>query len=167
MATTRQQLSMFVPALVPALAAVELERVRSIVDPVQSSLIPAHITLCREDEISDFPPIRQRLQHLVLPPITLTFGVAEVFSGHGLILHCIEGEPAFLQLREYILASSNIKTQRPHLTLAHPRNPKAPGNSLAATACLPNPLQISFTSICLIEQEGSGPWRVLERYALR
>ncbi|MBC3919006.1 2'-5' RNA ligase family protein [Undibacterium sp. CY18W] len=162
MASIRQQLTMFVPAH----AAAELEHVRSIVDPVQSSLIPAHITLCREDEIVDFSSIRQRLQHLAFPPITLTFGAPEVFLGHGLILHCIEGEQAFLQLREYILASDNIKIQRPHLTLAHPRNPKASGNSLAAAASLSNPLQISFTSIYLIEQEGTSPWRVLETYVL-
>ncbi|MFZ6743957.1 2'-5' RNA ligase family protein [Undibacterium sp. JH2W] len=160
MLNSRQQLSMFVPVQV----AIELEQVRRVVDPVQSSLIPAHITLCREDELGDLPAIRSRLQNLRRPAISLSFAPAEIFYGHGLIMHCIAGEDAFLHLREFVLDSKDIRIQRPHLTLAHPRNPKDPGNSLEVTASLPTPLQLVFPSICLIEQSGNHPWRVLETY---
>ena len=163
MLNSRQQLSMFVPVQ----AATELEQVRRVVDPVQSSLIPAHITLCREDELRGLPAIRNRLQNLHLPAISLSFAPAEIFYEHGLIMHCIAGEHAFLHLREFVLDSKNIRAQHPHLTLAHPRNPKAPGNSLEVAANLPTPLQLVFPSICLIEQSGDYPWRVLEAYALK
>ncbi|MES2038990.1 MAG: 2'-5' RNA ligase family protein [Pseudomonadota bacterium] len=162
MLTIRQQLSMFVPPQ----SATDLERVRHIVDPIQSNLIPAHITLCREDELTDFSTIRDRLKNLQMPAITLNFGPAQVFYEHGLILHCISGEEVFLQLREYVLGTNEIRKQYPHLTLAHPRNPKDTGNSLALAASLSHPLKISFTDIHLIEQEGSAPWRVLQSFPL-
>lgn len=76
MTRTRQQLSMFVPSN----AATDLERVRCIVDPVQSSLIPTHVTLRREDELTDFTLIRPRLQSLHMPPVVLSFGSPEVFD---------------------------------------------------------------------------------------
>ncbi|MFZ6734552.1 2'-5' RNA ligase family protein [Undibacterium sp. Ji42W] len=161
MLQSRQQLSMFVPVQ----AAIELEQVRRVVDPVQSSLIPAHITLCREDEIRELSAIRGRLQNLQLPAISLSFSPAEIFYEHGLIMHCIAGEDAFLHLREFVLDSKDIRVQHPHLTLAHPRNPKAPDNSLEVTASLTTPLQLVFPSIFLIEQSGNHAWRVLETYA--
>ncbi|MFZ6640611.1 2'-5' RNA ligase family protein [Undibacterium sp. TC4M20W] len=160
MLNLRQQLSMFVPVQ----AAIDVERVRRVVDPVQSSLIPAHITLCREDELWDLPAIRSRLQNLRQPAISLSFAAAEIFYEHGLIMHCVAGADAFLHLREFVLDSKDIRAQHPHMTLAHPRNPKAPGNSLDVAANLPTPLQLVFPSICLIEQSGNDPWRVLETY---
>ena len=49
---TRTQLSLFVP---PAQSA-QIETLRRLLDPIQAKLIPAHITLCREDELADFTP---------------------------------------------------------------------------------------------------------------
>jgi 2'-5' RNA ligase len=157
---TRKQLSLYVPAN----AAKEIEEVRKIVDPIQSNLIPAHITLCREDELDDFAAIKARLTHIPLKPITLRFGTPEIFSGHGLLLNCIDGEGDFRLLREYLLASRNIKKQRPHITLAHPRNPKSDENLLGNTSRLPEMIEITFSTIYLIEQTRNEPWRVLERY---
>jgi hypothetical protein len=116
----RKQLTLYVPAD----AAKEIEAVWKIVDPIQSNLIPAHITLCREDELHELSTIKARLAHIPLKPITLRFGKQEIFSGHGLLLNCIDGEGEFRLLWEYLLASKSIKNQRPHITLAHPRNPK-------------------------------------------
>jgi 2'-5' RNA ligase len=156
----RKQLSMYVPND----AAKEIEAVRKVVDPIQSNLIPAHITLCREDELHEFSTAR--LAHIPLKPITLRFGKPEIFSVHGLLLNCIDGEDEFRLLREYLLASKNIKNQRPHITLAHPRNPKSDGNLLSNTSPLPEMIEITFPTIYLIEQVLSEPWRVLETYAL-
>jgi 2'-5' RNA ligase len=159
----RKQLSLYVPAD----AAKEIEAVREIVDPIQSNLIPAHITLCRDDELNDLAAIKARLTHIPLKPITLRFGRPEVFSGHGLLLNCVDGEDEFRLLREYLLASKNIKNLRPHITLAHPRNPKSDGDLLGNTSRLPEMIEITFPSIYLIEQTRNEPWRVLEKYELQ
>ena len=158
----RKQLSMYVPND----AAKEIENVRKVVDPIQRNLIPAHITLCREEELHELSTIKARLAHIPLKPITLRFGKPEIFSGRGLLLNCIGGEDEFRLLREYLLASKNIRNQRPHITLAHPRNPKSDGNLLGNTSRLPEMIEITFPTICLIEQQGNEPWRVLERYEL-
>jgi len=153
---------------VPSSSAAELEAIRRIVDPVQSSLIPAHVTLCREDKISQISrtDLRGRLSNAKLKPITLQFGRPEVFSSHGILLNCIGGEDEFQALREHILGRIDIRTPKPHITLAHPRNPKAPGNSLAVASRLPASTSITFDTICLIEQEGTEPWQVLESFHL-
>ncbi len=158
----RKQLSMYIPTY----AAQDIEAVRKIVDPIQSSLIPAHITLCREDELFDLSQLKDRLNKILFKPLALSFGNPEVFSGHGLLLNCIEGEHEFKLLREYLLDSKNIRNQKPHITLAHPRNPKSVDNLLSGTSQLPEIIEITFPTIYLIEQKRSEPWHVLERYEL-
>src|SRR5687767_11721757 len=101
---TRLQLSMYVPPNV----ATELEAVRRIVDPIQSKLIPPHVTLCREDELGELESIKARLRRLLFEPLTLRFGRPEAFAGHGLLLECVGGANQFRALREYLLASSRI-----------------------------------------------------------
>ncbi|KAF0250291.1 MAG: hypothetical protein FD167_313 [bacterium] len=162
MSEVRRQLSMYVPEG----AGKEIEEVRKVVDPIQRSLIPAHITLCREDEIREVWKLKDRLSNIAIKPIRLSFGKAEIFSGHGLQVKCIEGEEEFGNLREYILGSKNIRNQKAHITLAHPRNPKAIGNRLGNTSRLPEIIKITFPTIYLIEQERSERWQVLERYEL-
>ena len=72
----------------------------------------------------------------------------------------------FHELRRLVLGTSSIKHQEPHITLAHPRNPRSPNNSLLSANTLPMELAITFTSISLIRQDGSLPWQVLEQYKL-
>jgi hypothetical protein len=159
----RRQLSMYVPQA----AAREIEVVRRIVDPIQSRLIPAHVTLCREDELGDLASVRARLRSVPFKPLTLWFGKPVAFAGHGLLLECVEGEDQFRAVRQYLLASSRVRDQTPHITLAHPRNPRSGGNSLSNTWTLPAVIEVTFPSIHLIEQEGGGPWQLLEKYELR
>lgn len=160
---TRRQLSMYVPRD----AAGGIEAVRRVVDPVQSRLIPAHVTLCREDELEDLAPVRDRLRGAPFGPLTLRFGGPVAFAGHGLLLECVEGEGRFRALREYLLGPGRVREQKPHITLAHPRNPRSGGNSPGGTAALPEVIEVTFPSVYLIEQEGGRPWRLLEKYELR
>jgi 2'-5' RNA ligase len=160
---TRRQLSMYVPQN----AARDIEAVRKIVDPIQSRLIPAHVTLCREDELDALASIRSRLRSIPFEPLTLRFGRPQAFAGHGLLLECVEGEQRFRALRQYLLASSRVRDQKPHITLAHPRNPRSNGNSLSSTSTLPAIIEVTFPDIYLIEQEGGSPWQLLEKYELR
>jgi hypothetical protein len=50
--TIRRQLSLYVPEPI----ATRLEAVRRVLDPVQHALIPAHVTLCRDDELEALSP---------------------------------------------------------------------------------------------------------------
>lgn len=165
MPETRRQLSLYVPTD----AAVEIEAVRRVVDPIQSGLIPAHVTLCREDELGRLSEaeLLERLANPRLEPVTLRFGRPEGFSGHGILLPCIGGEEELRGLREQLLGSAEIRRQEPHITLAHPRNPQAAGSSPAAAAALPESLSITFSTVRLIEQEGREPWKVLRSFELR
>ena len=162
---TRRQLSLYVPADVAA----PLEAVRRRVDPVQSARIPAHVTLCREDELT--PHTLSTLAGLVareaLAALTLRFGAPASFCGHGILLDAVEGVAEYQALRARVLGRTDLRAPQPHLTLAHPRNPRAPGDTLAIAAQLPAGLRITFDTLRLIEQAEGGPWRVLQVFALR
>lgn len=158
----RQQLTLFVPEG----AAPWLEPLRQQVDPVQSGLIAAHVTLCREDEIADLAPaaLRCRLTHAA--PLTLVFGPARRFGGHGMLLPCVDGAAAFQQLRVLALDTSAIRAPEAHLTLAHPRNPRAAANVDGRFGELPARLTITFREVARIEQRDGQPWVVREALAL-
>ena len=98
--------------------------------------------------------------------ITLTFGAPVGFDSHGVLLPCIDGATEFHGLRAAILGSTAIRQHAAHITLAHPRNPRAPGNSTPSEISLATPLRITFNTISLIEQVDGGPWVVREVAAL-
>jgi 2'-5' RNA ligase len=161
----RFQLSLFVP---PPLAQT-LEELRGRLDPVQFHLIPAHVTLCREDELDD--TILARLMSgpraFETGPVTLGFGLPESFHVHGILLPCTAGEEGYHSLRQWILGDRAVNRPQPHITLAHPRNPKTPANTGPSSVVgLSSEIRITFTSVSLIRQDGSAPWRVVESFAL-
>jgi len=164
MVNSRIQLTLFVAGPV----AERIEAYRASLDPVQSRLIPAHVTLCREDELDGLSVavLQERLSKPQARPLTLAFGAPEPFSTHGILLPCISGDDEFHALRQLALGSVPARRPSPHLTLAHPRNPRAEGNDLAAVASLRDGLTIRFESVCRIRQEGMSPWRVTERFDL-
>ncbi|MCY1018176.1 2'-5' RNA ligase family protein [Pyxidicoccus sp. MSG2] len=153
---------------VPGPLAAEIEAVRHVVDPIQKRLIPAHVTLCREDELGRLSEMEldARLLSPHLKPVTLRFGEPEAFHGHGIVMYGIEGLEDFRFLRQTILGALDLKPQRPHITLAHPRNPQAPGNSLDRAAGLRTLPPINFNTLCLIEQVMGSPWQVLRSIEL-
>jgi len=156
----RTQLSLFVSGA----EAARLERIRRVVDPVQAALIPAHVTLCREDELHGVEVELLARRVAAAAPIRLVFGQVERFSGHGILLRCLEGQPAFSALRRQILGISETRDSLAHLTLAHPRNPRAAGNSLEAVD-LALPLSLVFDRAVLIEQLAAGEkWTVLSEF---
>ena len=162
MPRTRRQLSMYIP---PEQASI-IETVRSMVDPIQHQLIPAHVTLCRDNELNNFAGIEDRLQVNPHRCVELTFGRPEVFHGHGILMECIAGLSVFQLLREFLLGPACKNAQLPHLTLAHPRNPKAAGNSPENTGLITTPFHAVLDRIVLIEQEEDSPWTVLREYGM-
>ena len=106
------------------------------------------------------------LQHCPHPALELEFSPPQVFDGHGILMPCCSGEAQFRALREWILGTVQIRRQAPHLTLAHPRNPRAAGNRLENTAVLKIPLRIAFDRIQHIAQTADQPWQTLASYPL-
>jgi 2'-5' RNA ligase len=151
---------------VPREAAGEIEAVRAILDPVQRALIAAHVTLCREEELDEVAQatLHDRLANLRYEPITLRFGRPERFFDHGILLECIDGQDEFRMLRDDLLGSKTIRTQRPHITLAHPRNAKALGNSMVNASKMRDDISITFRTIQLIEQQSNQPWQLLSSF---
>lgn len=160
--TVRRQLTLFVPEE----AAARIERLREKADPLQFALIAAHVTLCREDELAELELslLRERLAHAA--PLTLTFGQARRFAGHGILLPCIEGAADFQRLRTKALGAIDVREHEAHLTIAHPRNPRAAGNQDALLNVLPAPLTLTFREVALIEQRAARPWVVQETLRL-
>ena len=147
---TRRQLSLYVPRT----EGVLLEAVRQVLDPVQAGLIPAHVTLCREDEIGQVSAakIELWLRTSAAQPVMLGFGNPVNFDGHGVLLPCVAGEQAFHQLRSNVLGATAIRRNAPHITLAHPRNPLPAKGSLVDAMGLPENLSFTFATIVSIEQ---------------
>jgi hypothetical protein len=53
------------------------------------------------------------------------------------------------------------------VTLAHPRNPKAPGNDLVRVASVRDGRRVTFGEVHLIEQIDDAPWVVRGAVSLR
>lgn len=158
----RRQLSLFVADR----DAVAIERLREQLDPLQFALIPAHVTLCREEDLVDVTEAQLDERLVGAAAIILGFGPAQAFSTHGILLPCIEGEAHFQALRSRISGGGSKRHQSPHITLAHPRNPKATGNSLQAAAALGRETHCRFDRLNLVEQNAGNPWRVLRSWRL-
>jgi hypothetical protein len=141
---------------------------RRSLDPVQASLIAAHVTLCREDEIEDINPslLLNRVGSWEAGPVTLTFGHPARFNGHGVLLPCEHGSGAFKRLRQWLLQDQAAREHSAHVTLAHPRNPRSAGNTDDALASCPAGLEFRFGSVALIEQKGYEPWRLIQEATL-
>ena len=137
-------------------------------DPIQAALIAAHVTLCREDEIQQLDPtaVFSRVVAWARGPLHLAFGGPRVFNGHGVLLPCEHGSVEFQLLRQWILQDQCARDHVAHLTLAHPRNPKAAGNTATTLAAFPHALALQFPAVALIEQYGSAKWRILQEATL-
>lgn len=141
---------------------------RRLLDPLQADLICAHVTLCREDELAELDPalLRARLAAPAARCLTLQFGQPKTFAGHGVLLPCVAGDEEFSALRRWVLDSPDVRRAEPHLTLAHPRNPRSEHNTAANVAAAPRNLSVRFPGACLIRQQGAAAWGLLELYAL-
>jgi hypothetical protein len=161
---SRRQLTLFVsPPWGP-----RLDALRRQLDPVQASLIAAHVTLCREDEFEGTTPLAllSRAESWVAGPIRLAFGQATRFNGHGVLMPAARGSGNFNRLRQWLLQDTSAREHGAHITLAHPRNSRAEGNTDAALSACPQALELPFASVALIEQQGSGPWRLIQEATL-
>ena len=140
----------------------QIETVRLRYNPLQAQLIPAHVTLCREDEVTDWITFEARLKKLSPFQVTLTFGVP-VREDNFVFLPVQEGRNNFHDFRSAIL-SKEARTQTPHVTLIHPRNGTCTDQIFAEIVATVNaPFQYSFREVMLIEQENGGVWKSISK----
>ena len=162
MNTIRRQLTLFIDE-----PSGSIEKIRAEFNPIQYQLIPAHVTLCREDEIEPIDKTIKRIESIVLKkPIGITFGKAKRFAnGNGVYMNSIDNNNDFNNLRKLILGQSELeKTQIPHITLMHPRNSTCTNDLFEKIGNYKLPTELSFAKISLIQQINGGKWSVLQEF---
>ena len=166
MPESRRQLTLFIYEPNGA-----IEKIRAAFNPGQFNLIPAHITLCREDEIEPIEPVIENLKSTCLTgPLRIEFGPVERFGdGKGVFLPGKLENPGFDELRKDVLNGiiGFPRNHRPHITLMHPRNSTCTDELFERIKEYTLPAVLIFDTISLIEQRDCRPWTVLEQFPIR
>ncbi|WP_400074852.1 2'-5' RNA ligase family protein [Winogradskyella sp. R77965] len=146
-----------------------IEKIRAEFNPKQYYLIPAHVTLCREDEIEPIENTISRIKSISLKKtMQIEFGKAERFSdGKGVYISSFGNNNEFKELRKSVLGQSELeKEQIPHITLMHPRNSTCTNQIFEKIENYDLPTELNFGKISLIEQKNGGKWNVLEEFEI-
>ena len=147
-----------------------IEEIRKQFNPAQHSLIPAHVTLCREEEIASLDLIVENIKSIkTVTPIRIEFGPPERFNdGRGVLVPGRGDNTEFLEMRRRVLTGSSHlpEKQLPHMTLMHPRNSTCTDAIFNQIRKYALPGSITFTKISLIEQRNGGRWKIIEEFPL-
>lgn len=161
----RRQLTLFVND-----TGGEIEFIRKQFNPLQSLLISAHVTLCREDEIEQIEKVIQNLKSLKLDfPLKIRFDPVERFEDHkGVWLPGSKDNKQFQELRKSVLCAVTDapRQHRPHLTLMHPRNSTCTDTIFDQIRLHTLPTELSFDEISLIEQKDGRRWTVADVFRI-
>jgi hypothetical protein len=157
----RKQLSLFVPE--PERS--QLDAIRQKYDPKQHAIIPAHVTLCRDEELEPWAALEKRLAALESIEITFMLGAPKPIEAGGVVVPMANASTAFDALRHQLLGDRCVR-QIPHITLLHPRHAAGKEHTYKAIRHEPLPTSVTLTEISLIEQVNGGTWNVLQRFAL-
>lgn len=155
----RRQLTLFLPGAARAI----VEPIRLRLDPLQYALIPAHVTLCRDEELPPWPLLSARLAALGRFSLSLRFGRPEQLADGCVLLRLVQGSEPYQQLRQAMLGPA-ARLHGAHITLLHPRNAKGVSCNLADLGPVLDGIDIQFNSLALIEQLGQESWRVRQVY---
>lgn len=158
----RQQLTLFVKDIGI------IEEIRKEFNPVQYELISAHVTLCREDEITPISKVLENIKALEYDrPIVINFDSVERFeNGKGVWLPASTDNHPFQELRKKILKGviDNPRQHRPHITLMHPGNSTCTDDIFHSIKQCRLPNRLWFDKVSLIEQKQGGRWTILDEY---
>ncbi|EHQ29625.1 2'-5' RNA ligase family protein [Mucilaginibacter paludis] len=147
-----------------------IEQLRKRFNPVQFSLIAAHVTLCREDEIADLEKVKRNLEKVRLNyPVKMFFDKPLRFeAGKGVLLPVKGDHLQFDALRGMALQGlvATPRIYQPHITLMHPRNSTCTDEIFEEIARHTLPLEFSFDRVSLIEEMADGKWITLDSYCL-
>jgi 2'-5' RNA ligase len=161
----RRQLTLFISGQTEI-----IEALREEFNPIQFRLIPAHVTLCREDELEALDTIIKNIKAINLDkPVKITFGDAERFAdGKGVLIPAKGENKDFIELRKAVL--KGLKEipgkQQPHITLMHPGNSTCTDTIFNHIKKYKLPTELSFDTISLIEQINGGIWNVIQEFKI-
>lgn len=165
MSKNRIQLTLFVDKIQSG----EIEKIRREYNPEQYNLIKSHVTLCREDELSETGIVIHNLKNLTSNCITIDFGSVFRFSENkGVLIPGTGKNKQFHELRKIVLKGviSQPRLQKPHITLIHPRNSNCTNLIYEQIKKVNLPDKLTFCRISLIEQIDGNKWDVLEEFNL-
>ncbi|MBE9103237.1 2'-5' RNA ligase family protein [Vacuolonema iberomarrocanum] len=155
----RRQLSLFLPE--PERS--QLDVIRQKYDPKQQAIIPAHVTLCRDEELEPWAALEERLVSLKSIEITFVLGAPTLIEAGGVLVPMANSSTAFDDLRHRLLGDRCTR-QIPHITLLHPRHAAGKEHAYEAISHEVLPTSVTLTEISLIEQVNGGIWNILSRY---
>lgn len=146
-----------------------IEQVRSTFNPEQYDLIKSHVTLCKENELTEMDKVIQNILSLDQDTIKINFGAAVRFSEYkGVLMPAIGANEHFHAVRKLILKSiiDDPVIQEPHITLIHPRNGNCTYEIYEEIKRIRLSNSLRFNKISLIEQVNGGKWKVLNEFEL-
>lgn len=164
MNSERTQLTLFVTTE----ESVEIEKIRKKYNPEQFSLIRSHVTLCREEELTDLSATLKTLEDISASEIIIKFGPAERFAnGDGVLMPGLGDNTSFQKLRKLVLRENAVIIKHePHITLMHPRNSTCTDAIFSEIGKYTIPQKLKFDRISLIKQENGKAWEVLKEFDL-
>ncbi len=152
----RRQLSLFVPE--PERSPIDA--VRRKFDPKQYSVIPVHVTLCRDEELDLWIPLVKKLSCIENIEIVFELGMPQRMVNNGVMIPMANSSAAFDDLRCKLLGNNCVR-HTPHITLLHPRNASGKESAYKKIRAEILPVSVTFTEISLIEQINGGIWKVI------
>jgi len=144
-----------------------IEKIRAEFNSEQHSLIPVHVTLCREDELEEIDKIIERIKSITLKnPIRIRFkNVIRFADGKGVLIPTTDKNIEFRELRKSVLGQVKLrKEQFPHITLMHPRNSTCTNEIFDKIKKQELPTELLFDKIYLIEQRNGEKWKVIKEF---
>ncbi len=162
MKSTRLQLTLFVSPVNDI-----IETIRATFNPIQHSLIAAHITLCREDEIEPIEHVIENINTICYdaPLCIALHPILRFNNGNGVLIPA-EHNDEFQFLRRSVLKGiqNNPRHHDPHITLMHPRNSTCTDAIFTQLMTYTLPDRLYFDTISLIEQRNGGKWNVVDQF---
>ncbi len=147
-----------------------IEKIRAEFNPIQFKLIPAHVTLCRENEIEPIEKVIENIKSFSLDnPLRIEFDKVERFdNGKGLLIPAKSENTDFNELRKSILKGliEFPVDHHPHITLMHPRNSTCTDQIFNEITKYKLPIELSFDTISLIEESNDGQWKIKNQFPI-
>ena len=148
-----------------------IEKIRRKYNPEQYSLIGCHITLLRDDELTDIENVTKNLSELNEYMLEINFGnLRRSDDGKGVLIEGKGSNHSFHSLREKLLANTginNISILHPHITLIHPRNGNCTDEIFEELKKQKLPSKIPFKTVSIIEQLNGGKWNIVNQFNLK
>lgn len=166
MSTSTPELRRQVTLFVPDPDRAWIETIRRRFNPKQFSLIGAHVTLCRDDELGDWAAVQARAGQLSNVDVTLEFGPL-TREGNLVFASVIGPTESFDKLRQIVLDDVHCRKHSPHITLVHPRNGICSEQQFAEICDLWTGFTTTFKRLTFIEQPAGSPWKSLHEFPSR